>query len=216
MPKLTHIFSAAFASVTLCLQHAGAASIVDADATGADNFSTIDYWGVAFAGGSGDIASVTFDLTATPFAFFDFDGNGSFGNATGPILGTLSGLSAADISFSTGSPVFADTTHPAVLTFDFAPNAFTAGDSFRFSADTEALVADPTPGGLIGEAPVNFSVSFSEGTTISGDFGTLNDEKSVVRVAAEVEAVPEGGHSAFLFSLALAGTRGVALWRERS
>ena len=121
-----------------CLMQTAAAAIIVADTTGPDSYSTADYYGVAFQAGGVNrfIQSVTFELSADGDAYFDLDGNGNFGNTTSPVLGTLTGLLAGDISFVFLDPVGGDPLHPAQLRLDFAPGSFGVGDLGRSDASS--------------------------------------------------------------------------------
>jgi hypothetical protein len=186
------------------------AAVILADATGQDNSSDLDFWGVTFQSGSGFIQSVTFDLTADPDGFFDFDG-ASFGTA-GPLLGTLSGLDLADITFSTNTFEGGDPGHPQVLIFEFAAGSFGIGDSFRFAADTDFFVTSPTPGGLIGDGGAIFSAVLEGGESGSATFVRISD--TVSEASADIGvAVPEPSMLA-LIGTGLAGI-GFAMRRRR-
>jgi len=166
------------------------AVVLVADALGTENTLTAGYWGVAAASGSGYVSSVSIDLSADFGAFFDFDGEGNFGNALGPVLSSLVGLTEADISVVFGDPVAGIATHPAVLTFNFAPGSFAAGDSFRFGADTEFFVSDPTPGGAIGSGGGIFSVTLETGQSGTAAFSDLFVNRSISAVTIQT-TIPE-------------------------
>jgi hypothetical protein len=155
--------------------------VIRATAAGSDSFTTAGFWTVLFQSGAGSIQSVSFDLTADVGAFFDFDGGSSFSDATTPVLGALTGLTAADVSSAFSSPVDAP-NHPAVLTFNFAAGSFVSGDSLAFGADTDFFVADPTPGGAVGQAPAVFRVTLAGGGTLSAPFVTINSNLSAVEI----------------------------------
>jgi PEP-CTERM motif len=194
-------------AVVLCAALAGRAdaAVITADTTGADNFTTADFYGVSFDSGAGFIQSVTYDLTVDSDAFFDFDGSTSFADAVAPVLGTLVGLSAGDISFSfTG-------VHPTSLTINFAAGSFSAGDSLRFAADTDFLFSDPAPGTVFGAAGVPFSVVL-EGGAAGSDVFEVARAGSIAVVQIGETATPEPA------SLALMGLGGVGIlggWYRR-
>lgn len=173
---------------------ASAQNIITADTTGDDAFTDPSFYGVQFiAGNAGSfIQSVSWDVSIYPDAYFDFDGDLSFGDAFAPVLDlpALTGLGASDISFAfTG-------VHPTLLTANFAPGSFGTGDSFRFAADTDLLIDDPTPGGYFGLAGVVFSVTMYDTYGASGIFETVSDRQSIVRV----EVVPEPAAATLLLT----------------
>lgn len=147
-----------FAGFLLMLVSSVNATIITSDATGTDNFTDTDYWGVSFVSGSGYISSISFDLAPFGGDFWDFDGSASYANSTAPVIGAKSGLLNSDIT-----SVFAG-VHPTLLTFNFASNSFGAGDSFRFSADIDQILNGANVAGLL------FSVSMEDGSSSSGTF----------------------------------------------
>jgi hypothetical protein len=164
--------------------------------------STPDYYQVAFQSGvpGASIASVTFTL---PSGFFDFDGDTNFANATAPVLNlpSLSGLSAADITFR-----FAG-AQPTSLTADFAPGSFGIGDSFGFAADVDALGSKL--GGVFG-AGATFSASLASGSSGSAPFRTNTSVESLVTLTlADSADIPEPGS----WVLLACGTIGLAACR---
>jgi hypothetical protein len=174
--------------VVLCLVltgTAGAATIL-AVTTGSDTYTTADYYGVQFAAGpAGEyIQSVTYDLSVWPGAFFDFDGDASFNNATAPLLGVLVGLTPADITWDliAGS-------QPARLRFNFAPGTFGAGDWLRFAADTDYLVSDPAPGGVYGQAHVPLTVTLYGGFSNTTPFVQYNSQLSTLAMTVTPEPI---------------------------
>jgi len=160
-----------------------------------------------FSSGTGSIQSATFTLDS-PVAYFDFDGSFFLNNTfppgihgVEPVLGVLTGLSAADISFPLaavdgvlggcdGSYPGPCLGHPTTLTFTFAPLSFAPGDSFRFSADVDGTGGS---GGSFGALGTSFSVLMSSGETFSAPFVTLSDNHSEAAIAIREEdaaAVP--------------------------
>ena len=117
-------------------------------------------YGIQFVSGSAGefVKYITYDLSVAGPAFFDFDGVDSYLNNTAPVLGTVNGLTAGDISWQLLNPVSGNPQHVDILRFDFAAGSFGVGDSFRFAADTDFLINDPAPGSVFGQAAVPFSV----------------------------------------------------------
>ena len=165
---------AAFAFLTLAVMPAQGATIFAVTA-GNDTSTTPDMYEVAFTSGvAGEfVASVSINLAAAPDAFFDFDGIGSFAGATAPVFGAMSGLVAGDITPVFGNFVDGDLQHPSLLTFNFLAGSFGIGDFFRFAADTDFFVSDPTPGSAFGEAPAVFSVVLQGGASGSDSFDVV-------------------------------------------
>ena len=159
------------------------ADVIMADTAGADTAYTADYYGVRNLSAGLFIKSVAFDITADTDAFFDFDGDASFSNASGPVLGALTGLNSGDISFSFSNFVGSDTTHPAVIKISFAPGSFGPGDAMRFSADTDWFVSDPAPGGVFGQGGAIFSAVLE-----SGEYGST----AFIKLIADASVAPLG------------------------
>ena len=198
---------------------ANAALLIRADATGSDAGFVPAFWGVQFLSGDGYILSATFSLTAS--SYFDFDGS-LFLNDTfppgipgvEPIVGPMSGLSAGDITYPTAAAVngycAGDASpcvgRPTTLTFTFAPNSFTAGDWFRFSADVDGGGAS---GGSFGALGALFDVTMSSGENFSAPFVTVNNNRS----EANMRGVPTPATlPLFATGLGLLGWFG---WRRR-
>ncbi|MEN9464138.1 MAG: hypothetical protein RL217_319, partial [Pseudomonadota bacterium] len=99
------------------------------------------------------IASIKVDL-APSGRQFDLSGSLSYA----PTLGTLTGISSSNVSFSKMSG------QTSSLTVNFANNDFKAGDEFRFGADT-----DKTSGELVDKggdlAGAKVTVTFSDGSS---------------------------------------------------
>ncbi len=169
------------------------ATVITADTTGSDNVSTPDFYGVQFLSGpvSSFIQSVTWDISSDTNAFFDFDGAGSFGNATLPVVGARVGLTMADISFTLIGAVGGNSQHPNILRANFFPGSFGIGDSFRFGADTDFFVFDPAPGSVFGNGGAVFSVLLESGQSASSNFVVVNTQQSLATVNVNQQAVPE-------------------------
>jgi hypothetical protein len=170
---------------------------------GTDNYVDPEFYGVEYMEGRQDeyIGSITYDITVVSGAFFDFDGDACFGNATYPVLATLVGLNAADITWEFLDPVEGfnatepdlgdwldpfgggrDPLHPARLVFHFAAGSFGVGDSFTFGADTDWFVSDPAPGSVFGAAASPFTVTLETGPSETEVFTVVSDVLSVVTV----------------------------------
>lgn len=134
------------------------------------------FWGVSFAKGCDDgyISSITIDLTAgsDANAVFDLEGSGSYG----PVIGSKSGLSSSDISFS-------DSDGKSSLTISFAEGSFGVGDSLLFGADTDYLKDDDAKS--VGWQKVGFSVTFANGNTVSSSFSKYNNKLSKAKVKTD-------------------------------
>lgn len=170
--------------------------VADGSGSGDQTFSTTDFWGVTFTSGTGFIQSVTLDLNSiSAVARFDFDGSGSFSNATAPVIGALSGLTGGDIGFVTSD--FPFTNNPQILTFNFVAGTFGVGDFFRFSADVDNFPT--TAAGFVGTQI--FSVLLENGSTGVGTFVDTTNQGFPTAAAAAVisEApVPEPATAALL------------------
>ena len=138
-----------------------------------------------YTSGGSFIQSVSFDLRADSNSFFDFDGDvGSLNSQATPVLGTLTGLTSGDIGFIFTNLVSGIASHPATLTFTFAPGSFGPGDAFSWGADTEFFVRDvPTPGGVFGEGGAIFAAVLESGQSSSLPFFTINEFVSVAAIS---------------------------------
>ncbi len=185
-------------SITLCVVGGGiiasnaqtnAATIIG-DITGSDTSNTFDMFGVEFRSDSGNVSelahvrSVTFDLKSN--GFFDFSDDSSFNNQKQPVLGSLVGLTADDISFDF------DAEQSQYITFNFQEDSFGVGDSFRFAASTSDNLVS---GGDFGDKNVVLFSSFEDFSSSSNSsFKKINDNKSITtdpNVAIENELEPE-------------------------
>jgi hypothetical protein len=171
-----------------------------ADTTGPDNFDTAEFYGIQFLSGSAGeyIKSITYDVSVDTDAFFDFNGDASYGDQHQPVLGTLIGITAADISWDMLDPVGGNPLHPARLRFNFAAGSFGVGDSMRFAADTDYLVNDPAPGSVFGQAGVPISVTMFSGVSGSANFVVVNSIKSEATIIPEPATIMLLGLGAFV------------------
>lgn len=156
------------------------AAVISGDTTGIDTFNTADFYSVFFDTGNSSefVSSITYNLDSS--SVFDFSGSGSFNNSTAPVLSSLVGLNASDVSFD-----FSGNKTPS-LTFNFAPMSFGVGDSFRFAADTDraSTAIDPSlttkRGGDFGDNGVSFTVTLENGLSATSTFTNVNANRSVV------------------------------------
>ena len=186
------VFLGAIGVVATGISFAGnaEAAVIEFDTNGFNTFITEEFYGVEFVEGPNKyISSISFDLSGTG-TFFDFNDpvSGSFQGEDEPVLDSLVGLTAADITFNFLNPVGGDPLHPEILEFVFAPGSFEAGDSFRFGADTDGLIIN---GGAFGANAIPVSVVLSDGKTGSAAFTQLNPTQSVAIVDIPHESVPE-------------------------
>ena len=156
----------------------GVAQIIEGDTTGEDNLNDPRYYGVTFlsAGPAGSfVQSISFDISADIDGVFDLDGATNFGNALEPVVqvSSLVGLNAGDITWSFSG------NQPNVITANFAPGSFAAGDEFRFACETDLFVADPCKGGNFSIGGAVFSVQLEGGPSTSTGFALINGEISV-------------------------------------
>ena len=158
-----------------------------ADTTGPDSYTTPEFYGIQFLSGSPEqfVQSVTYDISVVGGAFFDFDGDASYGNQDEPVLGTLVGLTDADITFDLLDSYENNPLHVRELRFNFAVGSFGAGDSMRFAADTDFFVSDPTPGNAFGQAGAQISATMFDGTFGSATFAAVSSSRSEATITPE-------------------------------
>lgn len=151
--------------------------VVYAHAYGSDSYQNDSFWTINFKRGcdTGYIQSITIDLQdgTDADAFFDLSGSGSYG----PVIGSLDGLNAGDVSFD---PNTGDTS---ALTVNFAAGSFGVGDSIKFGADTDDLGSNK--GGSVGWADVGFSITFENGETYSTTFNKITHKWSKAKIKVE-------------------------------
>ena len=179
---------AATAVATLLAGPLAAATVVSFQANGTNNQFDADFNGISVSSTDGQtVSSVSLDLSADSDAFFDFDGSSNFADALAPVLSTLVGITAADISFS-----FA-TSAPTLLTINFAAGSFGDGDSITFGADTDFLTDDPAPGSTFGDSGVVASATLASGASGSSVFARQSSTLSTASVqfaSVPTSAVP--------------------------
>ncbi len=128
--------------------------------------------------------------------FFDFSDDSSFNNQKQPVLGSLVGLTADDISFEFAGE------QSKFITFNFQEDSFGVGDSFRFAASTsDNLVSggdfgndgDQALGGNRSNDVILFS-SFEDFSSSSiSSFKKISDNQSMTMdpdVAITIPVVP--------------------------
>jgi hypothetical protein len=139
---------------------------VTVDTNGSTPFDTDNFFDVDFTAGTGapgvSLLSLTMDLTPVD-AFFDPTNDAPVfvfpgGDGSPFMTSGLVGLAAGDISIVDGDD------GDQMMTINFTPGAFTAGDSFNFGIDIDLLTAvdlfGATPEELIGTI---FTYEFSDG-----------------------------------------------------
>ncbi|WP_101048796.1 retention module-containing protein [Macromonas nakdongensis] len=125
--------------------------------TGATGGASNNQFGFVFASGIGlSVTQITIDIT----------GLGTFdqaeSNSKAFVVGSESGVLAADIATMSSGDV-------TKLVITFQPGAFVAGETLRFGIDTDGSNIDE--GGDFGDEAVPFTVTFSDGVTLSGTYG---------------------------------------------
>lgn len=195
-----------------------------------------DFFKIAFNAGPLDayIESITFDLGADLDAAFD--NRDFFLYDASPKVGTASGLTASDISFSPVTRNDFDNPNPTrLLTINFAQGSFGFGDFFTFGVDTNGIGTDVIAalaqfnsltndnlstfndtGADFGRAGVKFAVKLENGKSGEGTFGVVAPVASVARVNINWDdnptSVPEPGTVA---GLVLLGVMGAPRRRQR-
>jgi len=106
-------------------------------------------------------------------AYFNTSGSGSYG----PTLGSLTGISASNVHITA-----ADGASVMQITFD--AGTFTSGDSLHFGVDTNNLGSNNAASFV--SAGVEFTVTFSDGTTQTVVYGT--DGASGATATASVDS----------------------------
>ncbi len=131
---------------------------VVADVRSGDTGGTINnQFGFVFASGIGlSVTQITIDITG--LGTFDQAGSGS----KAFVIGSESGVLAADVATVSSGDV-------TKLVITFQPGAFVAGETLRFGIDTDGSTIDE--GGDFGDEAVPFTVTFSDGVTLSGTYG---------------------------------------------
>ncbi|WP_273149901.1 beta strand repeat-containing protein, partial [Methylophaga thiooxydans] len=129
---------------------------VNLDVRSGQTFNNSNQFGFAFVSGAGlYITEIRIDISSE--GFFDQEGSGSnaftVGNQSTVLLADINTVSSGDVT-------------ELVITFD--PNTFVAGDTLRFGIDTDG--SDIDEGGDFGDESIPYSISFSDGETINGNY----------------------------------------------
>ena len=140
--------------------------------------------------------------------FFDFDNEGNYMDLglPDPILGTLVGVNAGDISYTYLNEKADQPQNFYSLRINFDPGTFGLGDFMSFAVDTD--FPSPTPGGLFDGS--SLSVMMWNGDTGHSTFTDVSRTRSEVEVTT---AVPEPT-AALVFGIG-AVLHGVAIRKRR-
>jgi hypothetical protein len=131
--------------------------IVTADVRSGDTFENNNQFGFTFAAAKAGEHITQITITVPAGVIFDQSGSNS-----GPFLvGNESTVLSGDINTVTSGDV-------QTLTITFDAGAFTEGDVLRFRVDTDGSAVDS--GNEFGSNSVPFTVTFSDGTTLSGNY----------------------------------------------
>jgi hypothetical protein len=159
-------------------------------------FESSTYWRITYDGSSPlTINSVTISLRAggqNLSGVFDIGATGS--SPFGPVIGSASGLTAGDVTFSPNTG-----TGFHQLTLSFTPGAFSAGDFVYFGADYDFLDFSDIDGDVPGQTSVGASVTYSNSAVVSGFMADVDADGSggvddgISRVTLSTPAVPEPG-----------------------
>jgi len=145
---------------------------VNADVRSGDTYSSNNnQFGFNFAVGAGlSITQIRIDMGNKG----DFDSDDKFG------IGSESDISLSDLapSYDYGDE----------LVLNFENNTFTEGETLRFGIDTDDDNRDLDDGEDFGQENVNFTITFSDGMTISGTYDEASGDTSFATVT-EADAV---------------------------
>lgn len=134
-------------------------------------FESDTYWRITFDGSSPlTINSVTISLRASghnPGGVFDIGPSGS--SPFGPVIGSISGMSTGDVSFSPNTG-----TGFHQLTLNFSPGAFSAGAFVYFGDDYDNMENSDTDGDTPGQTEVGACVTYSNAFVTTGVFEDVN------------------------------------------
>ena len=166
---------------------ADATTTVNFATSGPDSATTAGFFSLSVSSTDGQsVSSISIDLSPSAGAFFDFDGSGSFDDATAPVFSGLSGVTESDITLGFVGPA----SSPTELILNFAAGTFADGDSLLFGADTDSFLGGPPdPGGDFGDAGVLVNATVG-GTTRSSSFTKVSDNVSVAEIEFDVQVVP--------------------------
>ena len=153
---------------------------VNLDVRSGSTFGNSNQFGFAFASGAGlYITEIRIDISSE--GFFDQSGGSSYPFT----IGNESTVLLADINTVTAG----DTTE---LVITFVPGSFVAGETLRFGIDTDGNDIDE--GGDFGDESIPYSISFSDGETINGNYtdgpGSGNSDTSDATAVGSPVAEP--------------------------
>ncbi|MEC9313503.1 MAG: type I secretion C-terminal target domain-containing protein, partial [Pseudomonadota bacterium] len=153
---------------------------VNLDVRSGSTFGNSNQFGFAFASGAGlYITEIRIDISSE--GFFDQSGGSSYPFT----IGNESTVLMADINTVTAG----DTTE---LVITFVPGSFVAGETLRFGIDTDGNDIDE--GGDFGDESIPYSISFSDGETINGNYtdgpGSGNNDTSDATAVGSPVAEP--------------------------
>ncbi|GAA5316259.1 MAG: hypothetical protein AseanaTS_14640 [Candidatus Pelagadaptatus aseana] len=164
-------------------RNAAGNNVVTATVNAGNTFAQTNQIGFRFdqAMAGMSILAITLDLQAGTDgnAIFDTAGDGSSAPQIG---GSTSGINSSNVSFN--APDASST-----LTVNFANGEFTQGDEFWFGVDTDNLGGNE--GSDFGDAGVQVTITYSDGSSVSGVYVTNADGSSSVVIDDQV--IIDGG-----------------------
>jgi len=152
---------------------------VNADVRAGDTYSSNNnQFGFNFAVGAGlSITQIRINMGNKG----DFDPGDKFG------IGDQSDISNSDVDYNNSYV----SSNNGTLVLSFNQNAFTAGETLRFGIDTDDDNRDLDDGEDFGEENVNFTITFSDGMTISGTYDEASGDTSFASVT-DADAIDSG------------------------